>query len=80
MSGGPIAPTTPDPVDETGHRPRGWLSLYAVAFVLLVLAAGALAASARGFLESVRLLWLSVGLSVGAVVLALLAVTLPRRG
>lgn len=60
-------------------RRRGWLGLYAVAFVLMVFAAGALAASGRGFLESVRLLWLSVGLSVGAVVLAVLAATLPRR-
>lgn len=79
MSERPETAATPEAAEVATRRSRGRLSLYAVAFVLLLLAGGALAASARGFLESMRLLWLSVGLSAGAVVLAVLNVTLPRR-
>jgi lysylphosphatidylglycerol synthetase-like protein (DUF2156 family) len=50
------------------------LALYAVAFVLMVAAGLALVASARGFLESTRLLWCSVGLSAVAIVVAVLTV------
>jgi hypothetical protein len=55
------------------------VSLYAAAFVLLVFAGAALVAAALGFLESTRLLWISVGLSAFAIVTAVVGVTLPRR-
>lgn len=55
------------------------MSLYLVAFALLVAAGIALVVSARGFLESVALLWLSIGLSVGAVLTAVVSVVLPPR-
>ena len=64
---------------EQPTRIRGWVSLYAVAFVLLVGAGAALVASAVGFLESTRLLWVSTGLSAAAIVTAILGVALPRR-
>jgi hypothetical protein len=60
-------------------KARGWVSLYAVAFVLLVLAGAALVSAALGFLASTRLLWVSAGLSALAIVAAVLGVTLPRR-
>jgi hypothetical protein len=60
-------------------KARGWVSLYAVAFVLLVLAGAALVSAALGFLASTRLLWVSAGLSALAMVTAVLGVTLPRR-
>jgi len=59
-----------------GARPLG---LYAIAFVLMIGSGIALAASARGFLESTRLLWFSVGLSVAAIVVAVLTVVLRPR-
>lgn len=65
---------------STGRRPRGWMSLYLVAFGLLVASGVALAVSVRGFLESAGLLWVSVGLSVAALVIAVVSVVLPPRG
>ena len=50
------------------------LLLYAVGFALMVAAGIALVASARGFFESTRLLWLSVVLSVVAIGVAVTAV------
>jgi hypothetical protein len=67
---------TEDPKVTT---PRGWVSLYAVGFVLLVLAGATLVSAALGFLESTRLLWISIGLSALAIVTAVVGVTLPRR-
>jgi hypothetical protein len=52
-------------------RPFG---LYTVAFALMAGAGIALVASARGFLESTRLLWFSAALSVAAIVVAVIAV------
>lgn len=46
---------------------RGRAALYWVALVALVLAGAALAASARGFLASTHLLWLSAACSVVAI-------------
>jgi len=66
-------------VTEQPARIRGRVSLYAVAFVLLVGAGAALVASAVGFLASTRLLWVSTGLSAAAIGAALLGVLLPRR-
>ena len=60
-------------------RPRGWVSLYAVAFVLLVGAGAAITLSAVGLLASTRLLWTSTVLSGLAIVVAIVSVVLPRR-
>ena len=64
---------------EQQPKVRGWVTLYAVAFVLLVGAGAALVASAVGFLASTRLLWVSTGLSASAIGVAVLGVLLPRR-
>ena len=66
--------------EEPGRdRPIGSVGLYAVAFGLLVAAGAALGTSAIGFLESTKLLWVSTGLSVLAIAMAVLAVVLSRR-
>ncbi len=61
------------------RRPRGWVSLYAVAFVMLVGAGVAIALAAASLLRSTTLLWTSTILSAVAIVVAVLAVLLPRR-
>jgi hypothetical protein len=66
--------------DAPAKTPRGWTTLYAVAFVVMLVAGLLLAFAARGFLDNLTLLWLSAALSVGAIVLAVLALVLPRRG
>ena len=66
--------------DAPAKTPRGWTTLYAVAFVVMLIAGLLLAIAARGFLDNLTLLWLSAGLSLGAIVLAVLALVLPRRG
>ena len=63
---------------ETKVR-RGWLSLYAGAFAVMLGAGVALAASSLGTLRSIGLLWVSAVLSVLAIALALVALLLPRR-
>ena len=60
-------------------RPRGWLSLYAVAFGLMIGAGVALALSAREFLASIATLWVSSALSAAAIVVCLVGLWLPRR-
>ena len=65
--------------EGAGRRPRGWVSLYALAFVLLIGAGTAIAASAVSLLESTGLLWVSAALSVLAIVVAIVSVVLPRR-
>jgi hypothetical protein len=50
-----------------------------VAFVLMVAAGVALVASAKGLLESTRLLWVSTGLSLGAITVAAVGLFVPRR-
>jgi hypothetical protein len=66
--------------DTPAKTPRGWTTLYAVAFVVMLVAGLLLAVAARGFLDNLTLLWLSAALSLGAIVLAVLALVLPRRG
>jgi hypothetical protein len=61
------------------RTPRGWMSLYGVAFVVMLGAGLMLAIAARGFLQHPGLLWVSAGLSVGAIVLTVLSLVLPRR-
>jgi hypothetical protein len=48
--------------------------LYAIAFALMIGAGIALVASVRGFLESTRLQWFSMALSVAAIVIAVITV------
>ena len=52
------------------------LGLYAVALGLVLAAGVALAMSAGGFLANTRLLWVSAGLSIAAIVAAVLTVVL----
>jgi hypothetical protein len=68
-------------VTDRTSRGGGRLSLvaFAVSFVLVLLSLVAVLASVRGFLESTRLLWLSVSLSVMAIVGAAASVLLARR-
>ena len=65
--------------DAEAPRPRGSLVLYVVAFVLMLAAGVALVMSAKGLLESTRLLWVSSVLSAGAIVAAVAGLFLPRR-
>jgi len=60
-------------------RRRGWVSLYAAAFVLMLLAAVALMASSLGSLRSIGLLWVSSALSLTATGLAVASALVPRR-
>jgi len=46
------------------------VALYIAGFLLMAAAGFALVLSARGFLASTRLLWLSAGMSAGAIVAA----------
>jgi hypothetical protein len=63
----------------SGRPARGSLALYAFAFTLVLVAGGALVISARGFLGSTGLLWVSTACSVLAIVAAVLGLWLPRR-
>jgi hypothetical protein len=57
---------------------RGALWLYVAAFALLLVAGGVFVIASRGFLNSLRLLWFSAGLSVAAIAVSLLSLILPR--
>lgn len=63
-----------------GEPRKGWVSLYAGAFALMLAAAIALMASSLGSLRSIGLLWISSALSLLAAGLAFASVLLPRRG
>jgi hypothetical protein len=67
-----------NPSDVT-ERQRGWTSLYAVSFALLLAAGITLTVATLGSLNSLRLLRVSAGLSVAAIVIAVVSVVLPRR-
>jgi hypothetical protein len=62
------------------RRRRGWVSLYAAAFVLMLVAALVLMASSLGSLRSIGLLWISSAFSVAAITLAVASTLVPRRG
>ncbi len=67
-------------MSHTGARPpRGSFALYVVAFVLMLAAGVALVASAKGLLESTRLLWASSALSAAAIIAAVVGLFIPRR-
>lgn len=57
---------------------RGALWLYVAAFALLLVAGAVFVVASRGFLNSLRLLWFSAGLSVAAIAASLLSLILPR--
>jgi hypothetical protein len=73
-----VTATTEDSVSGD-QRPRGWISLYGLAFVLMLAAGAALAIAGRGFLRDRSLLWLSVALSATSIVSAVVGLVLPRR-
>jgi H+/Cl- antiporter ClcA len=58
---------------------RSGLVLYAVAFVLMLAALGSLLSAIHGFLQERWPLWLSAGLSVAAILLAIAAWVVDRR-
>jgi hypothetical protein len=60
-------------------RPHGWVSLYAVAFGLVIASGVFVVIAARDFLATLTSLWISIALSVAAIVVATFAVALPRR-
>jgi len=64
--------------DVTEQR-RGWTSLYAASFALLLVAGITLTVATLGSLNSLRLLRVSAALSIAAIVVAVVSVVLPRR-
>lgn len=64
---------------EVTEQRRGWTSLYAASFALLLAAGITLTVATLGSLNSLRLLRVSAGLSVVAIVIAVMSVVLPRR-
>jgi hypothetical protein len=62
-----------------GRRPRGWASVYAIAFLFMLAAAATLIVAVKGFLASTTPLWVSAGLSAGSIVASIVSVVLPRR-
>jgi hypothetical protein len=65
--------------DERPASPRGSLALYAAAFVVMLGAGLFLALAARELLRENALLWASIALSAGAMLLAVLSLMFPRR-
>lgn len=65
-------------MDEPKPR-RGWVGLYAIAFLVMLAAGGVFVIASLGKLESLRLLRVSAGLSVAAIALAVASVLVPRR-
>lgn len=75
-----MTPAEHVPDDATTARSRrGWVSLYAVAFVLMAVAGIILVVASLGSLNSIGLLWVSAGFSAAAVVAAVASVAVPRR-
>ena len=72
-------PEGPAVTEAPAKPPRGWVTLYAVAFVLMLVAGLLIAVAGRSFLESTTPLLVSAIFSGVAIVLAVLSVVLPRR-
>lgn len=70
-------PTIEGTVREGGRR-RGWVSLYAAAFALMLAAGAVLVMTSLGSLQSTRLLWVSAGLSIAAILVSLASLVVPR--
>jgi hypothetical protein len=64
---------------EVTEPRRGWTSLYALSFVVLLAAGVTLTVATVGSLNSLRLLRVSAVLSILAIVIAVVSVVLPRR-
>ncbi len=64
--------------EEPAGTQRGWISLYAVAFVLLLVAGAMLVIASLGSLKSTSLLWFSAGFSVAAITVAVASLVAPR--
>jgi hypothetical protein len=77
----PPAARNDDPADRRAEldRGRGRVSVYAVAFLLMLVGGALLAVSTLGKLHSIGLLQVSAAFSVAAIVAAVVAVVLPRR-
>ncbi len=74
-----IADEEPTVPDEARAAPRrGWISLYAVAFVLLLIAGALLVIASLGSLKSTSLLWFSAGFSTAAIIVAVASLVAPR--
>ena len=65
---------TPEPSSS-----RGSMAVYGVAFVVMLASGLLLGLAARELLRENGLLWASIALSAGAVVLAVVSLVLPRR-
>lgn len=70
-------PTIEETVTERGRR-RGWVSLYAAAFALMLAAGAVLVVTSLGSLQSTRLLWVSAVLSITAIVVSVVSLVVPR--
>jgi uncharacterized membrane protein len=55
------------------------MAIYGIAFLVMLAAGVLLGLAAREFLRETGLLWASIALSAGAVVLAVVSLVLPRR-
>lgn len=64
---------------DVTERRRGLTSLYALSFGLLLAAGVALTVATLGSLNSLRLLRVSAGLSIAAIVVVVVSVVLLRR-
>jgi hypothetical protein len=71
-------PTT-EGIATGGEHRRGWVSLYAGAFALMLAAGAVLVVTSLGSLQSTRLLWVSAGLSITAIVVSVASLVVPRR-
>jgi len=71
-------PTTEGTVTERG-RHRGWVSMYAAAFALMLAAGAVLVVTSLGSLQSTRLLWVSALFSIAAIVVSVGSVVVPKR-
>jgi hypothetical protein len=65
--------------DAPEKSPRGWVMLYAAAFVLMLVAGLLIAVAGRSFLSSTTPLLVSAVCSGVAIVLTVLSVVLPRH-
>ena len=64
-----------------GRRPKGRLgtALYGAAFVCVLVAGAILAIAAKDFFKTTVTLWLSIGFSAAAIVLAVVSLRRRRR-
>jgi hypothetical protein len=76
-------PVAGEVASEPGNAPegrrRGRVSLYAAAFALMLAAGTVLVVTSLGSLQSTRLLWVSAGLSIAAIIVSVASLVAPRR-